>query len=109
MRIFDVNFRSTERVSTSTGVLSGAAALGAPIAGGNPRAEDLANVSSSTKVDPAELRRGFQTLLSGRASLNVDQQAGLLQILDFPERLDRVGALGLGTLGPSPPRRMTPA
>ena len=32
----------------------------------------------------------MQTLLSERATFNVDRKAGLLQVTDFPERLDRV-------------------
>ena len=35
-------------------------------------------------------RQGVQTLLSERATFNVDRKAGLLQVTDFPERLDRV-------------------
>ena len=32
----------------------------------------------------------MQTLLSERATFNVDRKAGLLQVTDFPERLDRI-------------------
>ena len=50
-----------------------------------------ATVSSSTKTDVfAELGNGVRTLLSERAAFNVDRKAGLLQVTDFPERLDRV-------------------
>ena len=34
----------------------------------------------------------MRTLLSERAAFNVDRKAGLLQVTDFPERLDRVAA-----------------
>src|SRR5205814_5707068 len=50
-----------------------------------------ARVVSTTKADVfAELTKGVQTLLSDRAMFNVDRKAGLLQVTDFPERLDRV-------------------
>jgi type II secretory pathway component GspD/PulD (secretin) len=49
-------------------------------------------VTSTTGVDFfAEIAKGVQTLLSEHAAFNVDRQAGLLQVTDFPERLDRVG------------------
>ena len=32
----------------------------------------------------------MRTLLTERATFNVDRKAGLLQVTDFPERLDRV-------------------
>ena len=38
----------------------------------------------------ADLASGVKTLLSERATFNVDRKAGLLQVTDFPERLDRV-------------------
>ena len=48
-------------------------------------------VSSATRTDVFDdLAKGVQTLLTGRASFNVDRKAGLLQVTDFPERLDRV-------------------
>ena len=37
-----------------------------------------------------ELANGVRTLLTERATFNVDRKAGLLQVTDFPERLDRV-------------------
>ena len=36
------------------------------------------------------LATGVRTLLSEHATFNVDRKAGLLQVTDFPERLDRV-------------------
>ena len=45
----------------------------------------------STKTDVFDdLANGVRTLLSERATFNVDRKAGLLQVTDFPERLDRV-------------------
>jgi type II secretory pathway component GspD/PulD (secretin) len=37
-----------------------------------------------------DLANGVRTLLTERAAFNVDRKAGLLQVTDFPERLDRV-------------------
>jgi len=80
-RIFDINYIAAERSGTST--------LGT--VGGDSASPSFALVSTTTKTDLfAELSRGVQTLLSERAAFNVDRKAGLLQVTDFPERLDRV-------------------
>jgi type II secretory pathway component GspD/PulD (secretin) len=77
-RIFDINYIAAER--------SGASRVGS-----DPAAPSFAHVSTTTKSDLfAELSRGVQTLVSERAAFNVDRKAGLLQVTDFPERLDRV-------------------
>ena len=75
-RIFDLNYIATERAGQST------------VAGdGNSRA----SVTSSTKTDLfEEVANGVRTLLTERAAFNVDRKAGLLQVTDFPERLDRI-------------------
>jgi len=76
-RIFDLNYLASERTGT------------AAISGGGDRSS--AAVSTMTKADVfGELAKGVQTLLSDRALFNVDRKAGLLQVTDFPERLDRV-------------------
>lgn len=76
-RIFDLNYVVGERVATSS--VAGADAGGS------------AGVASTTKSDVfADLSAGVKTLLSDRAAFNVDRKAGLLQVTDFPERLDRV-------------------
>jgi type II secretory pathway component GspD/PulD (secretin) len=78
-RIFDVNVTATDRAGSSL------------IVGGEPPRRSFASVSSSTKSDVFnELTKGVQTLLSERATFYVDRKAGLLQVTDFPERLDRV-------------------
>jgi type II secretory pathway component GspD/PulD (secretin) len=78
-RIFDVNYVAAERVGTAT-----VAAVDG--AGG-------ASVTTTTKSDAfSDLAAGVRTLLSERAAFNVDRKAGLLQVTDFPERLDRVAA-----------------
>jgi type II secretory pathway component GspD/PulD (secretin) len=75
-RIFDLNYIATERAAQST------------VAGeGGSRA----SVASSTKTDVfAEVANGVRTLLTEHAAFNVDRKAGLLQVTDFPERLDRI-------------------
>ena len=48
-------------------------------------------VTSTAQNDVfGELATGVQTLLSEHATFNVDRKAGLLQVTDLPERLDRV-------------------
>jgi type II secretory pathway component GspD/PulD (secretin) len=77
-RIFDINYAATERSGTST-------------IGGDGAGRSTATVSSSTRTDVfADLTNGVRTLLSEHARFNVDRKAGLLQVTDFPERLDRV-------------------
>ena len=80
-RIFDINYIATERSGTSTlGGESGGA--GVP---------SSASVSTVTKSDVfADLAKGVRTLLSEHAAFNLDRKAGLLQVSDFPERLDRI-------------------
>ena len=79
-RIFDINYIAAERSATST--------LGrAPGPGG----VSSASVSTVTTADLfADLTKGVQTLLSAQAAFNLDRKAGLLQVTDFPERLDRI-------------------
>ena len=77
-RIFDLNYIATERIGQAT-----VAADGGPRTG--------ASVTSSTRTDLfEELANGVRTLLTERAAFNIDRKAGLLQVTDFPERLDRV-------------------
>jgi MSHA biogenesis protein MshL len=77
-RLFDINYVATQRTGTAT--------LGTATGGGS-----AAQVSSSTATDLfADLTKGIQGLLSERATFNLDRKAGLLQVIDFPERLDRV-------------------
>lgn len=52
-----------------------------------------ARVTTSVKADVfADISKGVQGLLSNRGTFNVDRKAGLVQVTDFPERLDRIGA-----------------
>jgi MSHA biogenesis protein MshL len=77
-RIFDVNYAATERVGTAT-------------VAGDGGGRSVASVSSSTKADVfADLGNAIRSMLSERATFNLDRKAGLLQVTDFPERLERV-------------------
>jgi MSHA biogenesis protein MshL len=77
-RIFDLNYIATERVGQATVAADGGS-------------RTSASVMSSTRTDLfEELATGVRTLLTERAAFNVDRKAGLLQVTDFPERLDRV-------------------
>jgi len=74
-RLFDINYIATQRTGTSTLGLAG-----------------IATVSTATTTDLfGDLTKGVQSLLSEHATFNVDRKAGLLQVTDFPERLDRIG------------------
>jgi type II secretory pathway component GspD/PulD (secretin) len=76
-RLFDLNYLASERVATSSISLVDAGSS--------------AGVSNTAKADVfADVATGVKTLLSDRATFNVDRKAGLLQVTDFPERLDRV-------------------
>jgi MSHA biogenesis protein MshL len=78
-RLFDINYVASVRTGSSR--------IGAADDGGS-----YANVETTTAGDIfADIERGVQTLLSDQATFNVDRKAGLLQVTDFPERLDRIG------------------
>jgi type II secretory pathway component HofQ len=78
-RIFDLNYIATGRTGQTT-VTADAGS------------QASASVTTSTKADVFDdLANGVRTLLSDRATFNIDRKAGLLQVTDFPERLDRVG------------------
>jgi type II secretory pathway component GspD/PulD (secretin) len=80
-RIFNINYIAAERSATST--LGGYALDDAGLSS--------ASVATVTTADLfADLAKGVQTLVSTGATFNLDRKAGLLQVTDFPERLDRV-------------------
>jgi type II secretory pathway component GspD/PulD (secretin) len=77
-RIFDLNYIATERTAST-------------VVGGDGATRTAATVSTTTRGDVfEELTKGVRTLLTDKASFNIDRKAGLLQVTDFPERLDRV-------------------
>jgi MSHA biogenesis protein MshL len=78
-RIFDINYIAAAR--------SGASAVTAA----GPAGRSTATVSTSTQTDVFDdVAAGVRTLLSKDGAYNVDRTAGLLQVTDAPERLDRV-------------------
>ena len=80
-RLFDINYVATQRNADAVVGTTGIS-----------RDAPFARVSSATSTDLfADLTKGVQTLLSEHAVFNVDRKAGLLQVTDFPERLDRIG------------------
>ena len=80
-RLYDINYIASVR--------TGDARIGAAA---RDEASSYATVATSTTTDVfADLEHGVQTLLSEHATFNIDRKAGLLQVTDFPERLDRIG------------------
>jgi len=77
-RIFDVNYIANERNGQTT-------------VGGDGAGRSRADVSTASRGDVfGDLAKGVQSLLSERATFSVDRKAGIIQVTDFPERLDRV-------------------
>jgi type II secretory pathway component GspD/PulD (secretin) len=74
-RLFDINAVAAQRTGTAT---RGASA-------GGDNTQPLRTIAPDLFAD---LTKGG--LLSERATFNLDRKAGLLQVTDFPERLDRV-------------------
>ena len=78
VRLFDINYIAASRAGTTT---VGAATNVAP----------GAQVTSSTSIDSFDdLTQGVRALLSEGATFSLDRKAGLLQVVDLPNRLDRV-------------------
>ena len=80
-RLYDISYLAAERSGdTTTGTDPSRA-------GGSG-----ARITTTTKTDVfADITKGVQTILSAQGTFNVDRRAGLAQVRDFPERLDRVG------------------
>ncbi len=79
-RLFDVNYLQTARATRRT--------LGPAPGEGGGRA--LSVESSETADLFEELAAGVRTLLSAGGRFNLDRKAALLQVTDYPDRLDRV-------------------
>ena len=116
-RIFNINYVATRRSGTrGTGTVGamagstgqgafGAGATGGFAAGGGGAGfgggyyagnggigGSQASVSGTDVGDVfEELQAGVQTLISESGRSNMDRKAGLLQVTDFPDRLDRIG------------------
>jgi MSHA biogenesis protein MshL len=83
-RLYNLNYIASERL--------GDVRVGGEEPAGRPTASS-ARVTTTTKTDVfGDLAKGIQTLLSDRGTFNIDRKAGLAQVTDFPERLDRVAA-----------------
>jgi hypothetical protein len=77
-RIFDLNYIATTRAGSAS-------------VGGDGGSRTSAGVTSTTRADVFdEVPGGVRMLLTEHGTFNVDRKAGLLQVTDFPERLDRV-------------------
>jgi type II secretory pathway component GspD/PulD (secretin) len=78
-RLYDISFIALERVGV-TNVGSADADAG------------TAHVTTTIRTDVfADIAKGIPTLLSDKGTFNVDRKAGLVQVMDTRERLDRVG------------------
>ena len=82
MRLFDLDYLAAQRAADSNvGIDPAARSNGS-----------YARVTTTANTDLfADITKGVQTLLSERGMFNVDRKAGLVQVTDFPERLDRIG------------------
>jgi type II secretory pathway component GspD/PulD (secretin) len=77
-RLFDLNYIAVERAGQSTIAADG---------GGRSNA----SVTTTARADVFdELATGVRSVLNEHATFSIDRKAGLLQVTDFPERLDRV-------------------
>ena len=77
-RIFDVNYIATVRTGESLVASNGAG-------------RTHADVSTASRADLfADLAGAVKPLLSEKATFSIDRKAGLLQVTDSPDRLDRV-------------------
>lgn len=85
-RRFDVDYLATAR--TTRRVLGGIPAAGAAPAAAGAAVE----VTATDRTDLfEELAAGVRTLLSPDGRFNLDRKAALLQVSDYPDRLDQIG------------------
>lgn len=78
-RMFDINFLAGSRTGTTS-------------VGGTQGDGSRARIETTSGGDPFEgVDEGVGALLSERGLAHVDRTAGLLQVTDLPDRLDRVG------------------
>jgi MSHA biogenesis protein MshL len=108
-RLFNINYVATRRSGTrgtgltgmygQGGYAAGGTVPGAMVAGGFGGAfggyggigGSQATVSGTDSGDVfEELQAGIETLLSDSGKLNIDRKAGLVQVTDYPSRLDRI-------------------
>jgi MSHA biogenesis protein MshL len=99
-RIFNINYVATRRTSTRGTGMAGVMGAGGggqgAFGGGNSAGNgsiggSQASVSGTDVGDVfEELQAGVQTLISDSGLSNMDRKAGLLQVTDFPDRLDKI-------------------
>jgi MSHA biogenesis protein MshL len=111
-RLFNINYVATRRSGTrgtglsgtfgqgaygygGTGAMAGGVAVGGyggGYYGGNGGiGGSQASVSGTDSGDVfEELHAGIETLLSDAGRLNIDRKAGLIQVTDYPARLDKI-------------------
>jgi MSHA biogenesis protein MshL len=108
-RLFNINYVATRRSGTrgtgltgmygQGGYAAGGTVPGAMAAGGFGGAlggyggigGSQASVSGTDSGDVfEELQAGIETLLSDSGKLNIDRKAGLVQVTDYPSRLDKI-------------------
>jgi type II secretory pathway component HofQ len=79
-RLYDVSFLALERVGTTS--------VGDD---GEGKSGSIARVTTSAKADVfGDITKGVPTILSDKGTFNVDRKAGLVQVTDTRDRLDRV-------------------
>src|SRR6185295_13315272 len=102
-RIFDINYVITRRTGSRSLTASSSATGGSVTAVGTIGVVATTDMGSgsggnSAQVNGndggdffAEFDTGLKTLLSADARYNLDRKAGLLQVTDYPDRLDKIG------------------
>jgi MSHA biogenesis protein MshL len=96
-RIFDLNYvvtrRSGSRSLTASSSVTPSDVAGASASNSRPAypSGNNAQVSGADEGDVvSDIAAGVQTLVSPDAKFNVDRKAALMQVTDYPERLDKI-------------------
>ncbi len=98
-RIFDLNYVVTRRsgsrslaASSSVSPTPGSGMTGVSDQNGTTNSGSNAQVVGSDAGDIfTDLAAGIQTLLSADGKFNMDRKAALMQVTDYPDRLDKIG------------------
>ena len=93
-RFFDINYVTTRRVGSRTLGSSSAADPRQPVPGTGAASSVAGSATQVTGSDRGDvfddIAAGLGTLLTPEGRFNIDRKAGLLQVHDLPDRLDRV-------------------
>ena len=93
-RRFDLNYVVTRRTGSRTLTASNSIASVSPYSTGSSAAERQGSSAEVVDTDAgdifSDLSTGVQTLLSAEGRFNLDRKAALLQVTDYPDRLDQV-------------------